>query len=289
MQIKPWDNIRIYKVEHTLKVKESLQVKESRITFDMGISCNIKNGSIRKLFTRENCLINSKIPKEHHIRLLYELEQAIYPLEIEVNRYGNYEKIPGYALWFSNWQNKAEKILKENYRGEFAESLKNQLQENLETEEKLKQKIQEEAFWRLYFFGMQNAQNDKTLRWNVLKAGTLYFTGDVQTSIEENKLISVYGGKSEKPEESFTENLNILLRKKKNSKHYLMPGNIEASGMVKSVWEKDIGKLLYKASEIEVNSEDKNYLYSEKIEMKYQGISIRKETNPKSFIVSRNK
>lgn len=92
-----------------------------------------------------------------------------------------------------------------------------------------------------------------------------------------------------KPEESFTENLNILLRKKKNSKHYLMPDNIEASGMVKSVWEKDIGKLLYKASEIEVNSEDKNYLYSEKIEMKYQGISIRKETNPKSFIVSRNK
>lgn len=151
MQNKPWDNI-CYKVEYTFKVKEDLQVKQSKIIFDMGINCNTKDESIRKVFTRENYLINSRIPEDHHIRLLYELEQAVYPLEIEVNTYDNFERIPGHGLWFSTWQKKADAILQEKYSREFAESLRDQVQESMETEEKLKQKIQQEAFWRLYFF-----------------------------------------------------------------------------------------------------------------------------------------
>ena len=207
MQNKSWEHTRIYKTEHNLEVKERSQTKQSRVSFDMGINCNTKDESIRKVFTRENYLINSKIPKEHHIRLLYELEQAVYPLEIEVNTYENFERIPGHGLWFSTWQKKADAILQEKYSREFAESLKNQVQGNLETEEKLKQKIQEKAFWKLYFFGMQNAQNDNTLRWNILKVGTLYFTGHVQTKIEENKWVSVYRENQVKPEESLAQKL----------------------------------------------------------------------------------
>lgn len=48
----------------------------------MGINCNTKDDSIRKLFIWENYLINSRIPKFHYICLLCELEQAIYPLEV---------------------------------------------------------------------------------------------------------------------------------------------------------------------------------------------------------------
>ena len=47
----------------------------------MGINCNTKDDSIRKLFIREKYLINSKMPKFHYICLLCELEQAIYLLK----------------------------------------------------------------------------------------------------------------------------------------------------------------------------------------------------------------
>lgn len=69
------------KVEHTGRKSRS-QVKQSTITFDMGINCNTKDDSIRKLFIWENYLINSRMPKFHYICLLCELEQAIYPLEV---------------------------------------------------------------------------------------------------------------------------------------------------------------------------------------------------------------
>lgn len=287
MQNKSWEHTRIYKTEHSLEVKERSQIKQSRVSFDMRISCNSQDESIRRVFKRENYLINSQIPEDHHIRLLYELEQAIYPLEIEVNIYDNFERIPGHELWFSTWQKKVNTILKEKYSGEFAESLRDQIQESMETEEKLKQKIQQEAFWRLYFFGMNIPNNDKVFRWNILKAGTAFFLGDVQTKTEENNMVSLYRGKLRQLESSFIENLNELLQIKKTTQ-YKTPYQIEAECKIETSHEKKTGKLIHKSAEIKVSSTDGKYLYSEKLEIKYHGLSMRKMPFSHSFSFSKS-
>ena len=43
MQNKSWEHTRIYKTEHNLEVKERSQTKQSRVSFDMGGSCNTKD------------------------------------------------------------------------------------------------------------------------------------------------------------------------------------------------------------------------------------------------------
>ncbi|WP_128332171.1 hypothetical protein [Apibacter sp. HY039] len=283
MQVKDWKNTRIYKVNHTLEVKERSQNKQSRITFDMGIGCLSKEGSIQRIFTKENYRINSQLPNDHHIRLVCDLEQALYPLVIEVSPYENYERIPAFGLWKNDWWKKSEEVLKNKYEGDFAENLRNQYREMMETEEKLKQKIQEEAFWRLYFLGISEEQKEKSCRWNILKAGTLYFQGAVQTAIKENEVFSRYTGIPELWEDNFTENLNRLLKIKKNTPLFLTAEKLNADCTVTAHWEKNTGKLLAKAADVKVYSIDQEYSYSEKIEINFHSISMREITHPRSF------
>lgn len=283
MQVKDWKNTRIYKVDHTLQVKERSQNKQSRINFDMGISCFIQGTSIQRIFTKENYRINSQPPKDHHIRLLCDLEQAMYPLIIEVTPYENYVKIPAYNLWKEDWRKKSQEVLKNKYKGDFAESLRIGYEKAMETEEKLKQKIQEEAFWRLYFLGISEDQKEKPCRWNVLKAGTLYFVGTVQTEIKENEINSRYIGSPQPWEDHFIENINQLLKLKKYTHAYITKEKMQANCEVTACWEKSTGKLLTKTAEIKVYSSDKKYSYSEKIEMNYHSISMRKISTPRTF------
>lgn len=284
MKVQNWKNTRIYKVEHTLEVKERSQNKKSHVTFDMGISCRLVQGENPcRIFTKENYQINAQSPNDHHIRLLCDLEQALYPLPIEVTPEEDYVKIPAYEQWRADWRKRAGERIQDTYEGNFAKSLKDQYEEAVATEAKLKQKIQEEAFWRLYFLDISEERQNRPCRWNILKIGTLYFVGSVQTKTEENEWISHYAGIPEEWEENCIENLNRLLHIKKYTAAWLTPEKLEADCRLTARWERGTGKLLAKTAAIHIRSTDEKYTYSEKIEINYHSISMRTIPNPRSF------
>lgn len=278
MQINNPKNTRLYKVEHTLDIKERSQHKQSKINYDMAISYIANEKRLQRMFTKENLKISSKPSHDPNTDMVCNLELAMYPLTVEVNKYENYIQIVYYNLWKEKWLKKSGALLNTKYQEGVARQLRDQYKQAIETEEKLKQKIQEEAFWRLYFFGVSENQNEKSLRWSLHKIGTVYFLGAVHNEIKGNEIFSGYDGCPKQLEDKFIENINYLLDIKKYTRDYITKENIKSQCKVTAHWEKDSGKLLSKTASINIYTVDKEITYSEKIDIKFH--SIRMEKNP---------
>ncbi|TWP27576.1 hypothetical protein ETU08_11260 [Apibacter muscae] len=275
MEVKDWKHTRLYKVSHTVEVKERSTLLKSETAYDLGIHCSTHPELKRRIFSKENLHLNGAWPKDPTVRLYAQLELATYPLEIEVDEEENFLTLPTYRLWLTHWKKKADALLSEQYHGDFAESLKENFLVTMDTEEKLKQKLQQEAFWNLFFFNC-NEEDTHRLRWNFLKLGNAAFSG----SSKEESAKETYGfrfqGQLEEINEDFTKTLNEKLKFPWLSKNYIHAADLQGECTILSLREKENGRLEHKSAEIILKSKNNQYFYNEKIEIKHQGISLRK-------------
>lgn len=263
IHIQPWNDKRKYCVKHKITVHDNGNEKKSEVTFDILLSClpaTHQNNFIWKV-ERENFLLNDELPESPHMQMFIGAEESIYPLLLEISDQGKFLGIDDFFNWKNETFNQLEKV-KSQFEGFYAEDFITRFQEEIQSEAKLKKKLNGQAFFKLFVFDLFEEKTEETIEWNILKIGNFTFKGSTT---------------SEKIEEKLTQTLFECLNTIDPFIHNDQKINdIKSSFQIKNIFNPYSGYVEKKVCHVMLNSKESKFFYEEKIEMEFLGLRIGK-------------
>jgi hypothetical protein len=171
-----------------------------------------KDENKRVFGIKKNKFPNIPASDDSYSEIIEELDQYIYPIEIETDLEGNFLEILNYSKWLKNWELKTESIHLKFKDSQNAKNIRAKYFETIKDKDKFIENRFKEPFWNLLFF---NPPLDKTnssdlgtaLNWNLMSIGLLNCSGRTELKNTSSEEVVIYFESRQKISEEIIEKL----------------------------------------------------------------------------------
>ncbi len=130
----------------------------------------------------KNKIATFPISDNNYLKVIEELEWQTYPIEIETDIEGNFQKMLNHKKWLKNWENKTLPLIEQSDGAENVKDIRNKYHEIAKSEHEFIESKFKEPYWNLLFFNPPIDVANKpsfgtTLNWNIKSLGIVPCTG----------------------------------------------------------------------------------------------------------------
>jgi hypothetical protein len=113
-----------------------------------------------------------------YLAIWQQLTQAIYPITIETNGYGNLIDIIDFDVWLASWNKKAEAIVNASEHSTMAADARHRFLQKIQAPQQFIAYSLKDSFWNIMFSDFEEV--NPYLKWHIKTIGTLTCEGNLQ-------------------------------------------------------------------------------------------------------------
>ncbi len=168
----------------TLLASQQLDVFVQGIPQQSQASFNVHLDYVHKQDDKRIIIVNKDIIQtvtdvdNEYVMIWQQFEQAIYPITIETNDYGDLINIIDFDVWLSNWNANADTIVNACKNKAMATDARNRFQQRIQQPAQFVAYCLKDSFWNIMFSDYEEV--NPSLQWHIKSIGTLTCEGDLQ-------------------------------------------------------------------------------------------------------------